>query len=245
MPRTARLIVDNSIWHIFNRGNGKQTVFRQDEDFEHFFYILAYYKVRYQVLLYHHCLMPNHFHLESEIKEGKILSQFMHDVTQTYTNYHHEKYQTVGFLWQGRYKNMVVENGDYHQKLGGYIERNPVRTGLVAEPGQWRWSSYRFYAFGEPLGVSVKIDGVKKWASLVDADPLYKEFGKTAAERQENYREFITGMDDEAIRKSFGLRERKLVIGSTEFKEKIRDFFREKGIEIDLRPRGRPRKNSS
>lgn len=64
----------------------------------------------------------------------------MHDLTMTYSRYHHQKYQTVGYLWQGRYKNMIVEEGGYHQKLGGYIERNPVRAGLVTNPGDWKWS---------------------------------------------------------------------------------------------------------
>ncbi len=244
MPRIVRLIVDNSIWHVFNRGNAKREIFHCDEDFEHFLYILAYYKARYEpeIKFYHYCVMPNHFHLEPEIGNGKVLPQFMHDVTQTYTNYHHEKYQTVGYLWQGRYKNMIVEKGDYHQKLGGYIERNPVRAGLVVDTQDWPWSSYRFYAFGEPIRLKIKIGGVEKWVDLVDEDPYYQGFGSTPAGCQENYRQFIRGMNDELTKKELGLEEKKLVIGSTGFREAMRDFFKKKGIEINLRPRGRPRK---
>lgn len=242
MPRVARLIFDEAIWHIFNRGNGKQIVFHDDEDFEHFIYILAYYKAQYGFKLYHHCLMPNHFHLGPEVKEGKILPKVMHDISQTYTKYHHEKYQTVGYLWQGRYKNMIVEKGDYHQKLGGYIERNPVRAGLVKDPADWKWSSYRFYAFGEPMRVKIKIGEEKRWVDLVDEDPLYQEFGQSPAERQKNYQAFILGMDDEVVRKYLGFGERKLVVGSKGFKEKMQEFFARQGKKINLRSRGRPRK---
>jgi len=245
MPRVARLIIDNSIWHIFNRGNAKQEIFHQESDFEHFRYILAYYKVRYgnNFKLYHHCLMPNHFHFEAEIKEGRILPKIMHDITQTYTNYHHQNYRTVGYLWQGRYKNMIVEKGDYHQKLGAYIERNPVRAGLVERPEDWKYSSYRYYAFGKPIGVYVKVGGVKKWVSLVDEDPFYLELGSTPGERQKNYRQLVGSLDDEIVREELGLKERKLIIGSTGFKEKMAEFFRKKGIEVNLRPRGRPPKS--
>jgi len=186
--------------------------------------------------------MPNHFHLEAEIKDGRILPKIMHDITQTYTTYHHQNYQTVGYLWQGRYKNMIVEKGDYHQKLGAYIERNPVRAGLVKRPEDWKYSSYRYYAFGEPIGVYVKVDGVKKWVSLVDEDPFYIELGSTPEERQRNYRQLVGSLDDEMVREELGLKERKLIIGSAGFKEKMAEFFRKKGIEVNLRPRGRPPK---
>lgn len=244
MPRIARLIIDNSIWHVFNRSNAKREIFRDNEDFIRFLYILAYYKARYEpeIKLYHYCIMPNHFHLEPEIRQGKILPLFMHDITQTYSNYHHKKYQTVGYLWQGRYKNMIVEKGNYHQKLGGYIERNPVRAGLVEDPKDWPWSSYRFYAFGEPMRLKIKIGGVERWVDLVDEEPYYQEFGLTPTECQKNYRQLIEMMDDDLTKKELGIKEKKLVIGSTAFQETIRNFFKKRGIEINLRIRGRPRK---
>jgi len=208
MPRIARIIFDNAICHIFNRGNAKQTVFHDDEDFEHFLYILAYYKEKYGFKMYHLCPMPNHFHFEWEIPQAKILAVAMHDITFTYTNYHHRKYKTVGYLWQGRYKNMIVEKGDYQLKLGGYIERNPVRAGLVERPEDWRWSSYMFYAFGEPMQLWIKFKGSRKLVNLIDEDPIYQGFGQSATERQKVYQEFILAMDDEKVREELGLVER-------------------------------------
>jgi putative transposase len=209
MPRIARIVFDNALLHIFNRGNAKQIVFHDDEDFEHFLYILAYFKEKYGFKMYHLCPMPNHFHFEWEIPQAKILSPAMHDITQTYTRYHHQKYQTVGYLWQGRFKNLIVEKGDYQLLLGGYIERNPVRAGLVERPEDWRWSSYRFYAFGEPMRLWIKVNGMKKCVDLIDEDPIYRNFSNDPAERQKLYRQFISAMNDEVVRQELGLVERR------------------------------------
>lgn len=242
MPRTSRLTLDNAIFHVFNRGNSKQETFHSSEDFEHFLYIVAYYKAIHGFQLYHFCFMPNHFHFEPKIIRAHTLPKAMHDITQTYTNYHHQQYQTAGYLWQGRYKNMLVEEGNYHQKLGGYIERNPVRADLVKKPEDWQWSSYRFYAFGESIRMPVKIEGVKRWVNLVDEDPMYQEFGRTPKERQENYRTFILAMDDGKVKKELGMGERKLLLGSDKFKQKMTRFFEDRGARLTPRPRGRPRK---
>jgi len=209
MPRTARIIFDNAICHIFNRGNAKQEIFRDEEDFEHFLFILAYFKEKYGFKMYHLCPMPNHFHFLWQISKAKILSQAMHDITQTYTKFHHQKYQTVGYLWQGRFKNMIVEKEEYLLKLGAYIERNPVRAWLVKKPEDWKWSSYRFYAFREPMRVWVKIEGILKPVDLIDEDPLYKNFSQNPIERQKIYREFIYSLNDNEIKEEFGLKERR------------------------------------
>jgi putative transposase len=209
MVRAPRLKIDNARYHIFNRGNQKQVVFHDDQDFDAFLSILAHYKLKYKFKLYHLCPMPNHFHLELKINRAEIMPKAMKDITLSYTNYYHQKYATVGQLWQGRYKSMIVEEQEYADKLGGYIERNPVRAGLVKEPGEWRWSSYRFYAYGEPLRVLTKWLGEEKEVDLIDEDPIYKEFGSMPAERQKNYREFIRELDDGRIKEELGLVERK------------------------------------
>ena len=209
MPRVARIIFNNAICHIFNRGNAKQEVFHDEEDFKHFLYILAYFKEKYRFKTYHLCSMPNHFHFLWQISQAKVLSQAMHDVSQTYTKFHHQKYHKVGYLWQGRFKNMIVEKEEYLLKLGAYIERNPVRAGLVKKSEDWRWSSYRFYAFGEPLRVWVKIEGILKPVDLIDEDPLYKNLSQNPIERQKIYREFIESLNDEEIKEEFRLKEKR------------------------------------
>ncbi len=210
MSRTARFKINNAINHVFNRGNQKQVVFHDDQDFETFLSIIAHYKLKYGFKIYHQCLIPNHFHFEFMIENAEVLPKAMRDITLTYSQYYHRKYGTCGQLWQGRYKNMVVEKEKYANRLGGYIEQNPVRAGLVTNPGQWKWSSYRFYAFGEPLRIlTTNMKGEKVWVDLIDEDPMYAGFGETSAERQKNYREFIGSLDEEEIKKELGLEEKK------------------------------------
>jgi len=114
----------------------------------------------------------------------------MQGIALSYSRYYHAKYKTIGYLWQGRSKKVEIE--DYAMQRGGYIERNAVRAGLVKDPGDWKWSSYRFYAYGEPMQIPlVKSDGTKKWIDLIAPDPCCEEFGLNSTERQKNYREFI------------------------------------------------------
>ncbi len=204
-----RLKIDNARQHIFNRGNQKQTIFHNDQDFESFLSIIAHYKLKYGFNIYHLCVMLNHFHLDIKFKEAAIMPKAMKDVALTYTNYYHHKYGTVGQLWQGRYKNMVVEEERYADRLGGYIERNPLRAGLVKNPGEWKWSSYRFYAYREQLRVRTKRNGKEVLVDLIDEDPLYKQFGATDSERQENYRKIVFEINDDKARKYFGLAEKR------------------------------------
>ncbi len=154
--------------------------------------------------------MPNHFHFEFMIEDAEILPRAMKEITLTYSQYYHRKYDTVGQLWQGRYKNMVVQDEKYFDKLGGYIERNPVRAGLVGDPGEWKWSSYRFYAYGELFKVlTTDLRGEKIRVDLIDEDPIYKNFGSVEIERQKNYRKFIGELNDEELTKELKLIKRR------------------------------------
>jgi len=73
---------------------------------------------------------------------------------------------------------------------------------------------------------------------------IYQGFGSSPAEQQKDYREFILGMDDEATRQELGLEEKKLIIGSPQFKEKTTEFFKKRGLDLTIRPRGRPSKKA-
>lgn len=242
MPRGRRLTLDNGIFHIINRGNARQDIFHDDEDFEKFLYILARYKDKFGFKMYHFCLLPNHHHFEWEIPKAQILSKAMQRISLSYSRYNHAKYQTVGYLWQGRFKNMIVEKEDYAIQLGAYIERNPKRATLVTDPGDWKWSSYRFYAYGEPMRVYIsKENGVKKWIDLIDQDPFYDGFGETLIERQKNYQEFVLGIEDDKIRKRLLFQDGG-VLGSEKFKKDITTITEKLGMLVKPKKRGRPPK---
>ncbi len=236
MPRGPRLTLDNAIFHIINRGNGRQEVFHDEKDFETFLSVLAHYKDIWGFKMYNFCLMPNHFHLLWEIQKAETLSRAMQAITLSYSRAHHARYKTAGYLWQGRFKNMIIEKDNYLLSCGAYIERNPKRAGLVARPEEWRWSSYRFYAFGEPIKIPIiKIGEGKKLIELIDENPLYKDFGKSPGERQRNYRDFVIEMDNEETKEKFSFRD-KGILGGEVFKKKLEEM----GLKVEAGRRGRP-----
>jgi len=218
MPRGPRITFDQAIFHIINRGNARQTVFKDNDDYWIFLKILARYKDIFKFKMYHFILMPNHLHLLWEINQAEDLSRAMQGIALSYTHYHHFKYRTVGYLWQGRFRSMIIDKDNYLMACGGYIERNAVRANLVSDPKDWPWSSYRVYAFGEPLRVQCWKEN--KFVDLVDINPSYEEMGKDVFEREKNYQESILSMDDKVWKEKLRFQDEG-VLGSEDFRRKI------------------------
>lgn len=151
MARIARKYIAKKsfIFHVLNRGNAKQIVFRQPEDYEYFCQLLRRYKNQFKFKIYHWVLIPNHFHLEIELINNKLLSKIMAGITRAYVHYHHRKYDSSGYLWQGRFKSQPIQKSNYLITCGRYIERNPLRAGMVKLPWTYEWSSCKFYVLGD------------------------------------------------------------------------------------------------
>ncbi|MBU0502878.1 MAG: transposase [Candidatus Omnitrophica bacterium] len=142
MPRIARLTMDNTAYHIITRGNQKQCVFREPADYEKYLYLLQKYKQRFKAKLYCFCLMPNHIHLLMDVPIKTSLNKIMRGLNLSYTRYFNEKYNTVGHLWQDRFKSKIIQKDSYLLQCIEYVENNPVRASLVTQIGRHRWSSY-------------------------------------------------------------------------------------------------------
>ena len=150
MPRTARVFIDNACHHITSRGNQQQEVFYDEWDYDYCLRLIHKYKVKYGCLIYGYCLMNNHVHLILESPLGmKAMSLFMHGLNQSYAMKFNNKYQKVGHLWQNRYKNFIVLKDRYLINLITYVEFNPVRAGIVSNPEDYPWSSYRSRMLGQ------------------------------------------------------------------------------------------------
>jgi len=150
MPRIARIFVENACNHITSRGVQKDPVFRSESDFVNYLNIIHKQKIKFGCCIYSYCLMPNHIHLVLESPFGiKAMSSFMHSLNQSYAMRFNSKYNRVGHLWQNRYKNFIVLKDDYLIRLISYVELNPVRAGIAANPEDYPWSSYRARVFGD------------------------------------------------------------------------------------------------
>lgn len=227
MPRTARIIIPNAPHHILNRGNNKEVIFFDDEDFKFFLRQIKKYKEKFKIKIYHYCLMPNHYHFLIESESSQNLAKFMHGLMLVYAQYVQRKYGKIGHVWQGRYKSSLVDKEDYLIRCGYYIEDNPRRAGLVKDLKDWSWSSYQFYAYG-------------KFDPVIDTDPEYFKLGETSIERQLNYQERITGVQDEKWLKSIRGQLDQGILGSQKFVKEMTKKFKIKLVRVGRR--GRPPK---
>lgn len=153
MPRGPRIVIENCCYHIINRGNQKQSIFIDDNDFITFLELLRHYKRKFGFKLYAYCLMPNHFHMVIQLKDSQKLSLTMQSLSQTYTIAFNKKYNKTGHLWQARFKSMCIQMDTYFIDCINYIENNPVRGGLATSPRNYPWSSYSERVFGNKFGL--------------------------------------------------------------------------------------------
>lgn len=143
MPRTAREVEDDVVYHVHNRGNADQRVFQKDADYLAFLKLVEEIKSVHGIDIYAYCLMPDHFHLLVKAVRGEDLSRGMHWLMTTHVRRYHQHYRSKGHLWQGRFKSLKVAGDEEFLTLTRYIEGNPVRAGLVDTAQNWVWSSHR------------------------------------------------------------------------------------------------------
>jgi len=221
MARCARLISFDLPMHIMCRGNNRQVIFRTEEEKMYFRHLLHKLKGLNGVHIYHYCLMNNHIHLIIRLDPGADLSRFLKRVLLAYYSFFRNRHGYVGHLFQGRYKSIIIDTQGYLIQCGKYIELNPVRAGLVFGPGDYRYSSYLYYAEG-------------LYDALVTPDPSFASLGRDEATRRSLYKNLF--IDDTMIN-SEKLRSQ-LYLGSEAFIILMEDRF---GIRnVALTP-GRPR----
>jgi putative transposase len=133
------------LYHVITRGNQRQEIFHDDQDFLYYMKSLGNYKERHRFLLYAYVLMQNHVHLLLETKEIP-LSKILQGINQRYTMYFNRRYQTVGHLFQGRYKAILCDKDEYLLTLVRYLHYNPVRAKVTQVPEEYPWSSAQHYA---------------------------------------------------------------------------------------------------
>jgi putative transposase len=180
MPRAARQVDQNGIYHVICRGNNKSMIFHDENDRLFYKALLKDTKNRLPFRLLHYVLMGNHVHLLIALEPAGPLSNIMKKISQSYAEYYCRRYGHVGHVWQGRYKNLHVNRDSYLLACGIYIEMNPVRANITASPGEFPWSSYKHYAFG-------------RRDELVDDDPLYSALGSNNEQRRVSYQRLCAG----------------------------------------------------
>lgn len=186
MARLARIRSTGIPQHIIQRGNNRQVCFGGADDFAAYAHWLEESSRKYRVAIHAWVFMTNHVHLLVTPETDTGISRMMQTLGRHYVRYFNHTYRRTGTLWEGRFKACAVDAVDYLLVCQRYIELNPVRAGMVNNPSEYAWSSYR----ANGLGQSIKL-----WTP----HPIYVELGSTAAERATAYRALFVGQIDTAL----------------------------------------------
>lgn len=178
MARPLRIEFPGALYHVTSRGDRRERIYEDDTDRQRFLDILGEVVSRYRWLCHAYCLMPNHYHVVVETPEAN-LSQGMRQLNGVYTQASNRRHGRSGHVFQGRFKAILVERETYQLELSRYVVLNPVRSGMVEQPGEWAWSSY-----------NATIGSAPKPAWLT-TDTLLSAFGKQRRRAQKHYEAFV------------------------------------------------------
>jgi putative transposase len=136
-----------------NRGVSRGAIFEDDADRRYFTDLVKDYRDACGASVYHWAWMDTHYHMLAEVV-FENLRAFAGGIQQSYVQYHHKRHRSSGVFWQGRFKSRPVEVGEYLIRCGRYIERNPVRAGIVDDAWDYEWSSAAAYVLGSSDGLT-------------------------------------------------------------------------------------------
>jgi len=172
MARIPRVVVPGIPHHIVQRGNRRQRVFFCEEDFRFFIRLLKKYSQEFGLTIWAYCLMLNHFHLLAIPLEASSLSEIMAVVNQKYALAVNLREDWRGSLWQGRFYSCPLDH-PHSIATARYIERNPVRAGIVERPDDYPWSSARAHFDGASdslVGPSPITEEIWDWKSFISIE---------------------------------------------------------------------------
>lgn len=182
MASAPRLFEIGGYSHVYNRGNRKQQIFLQRRDYERFLEKVVEYKKKSLVKILAYCLMPNHFHFLLQQLAPNAISKFLSNLCNSHSRYFNIKYETVGSLYQGRFKAKTVDKDEYLIHLSRYIHLNPVDLfnvsgkGIIDQLLGYPWSSLPTY-----------LSGIRN--EIVDTEVILSYFSKKNP--VEDYKNFV------------------------------------------------------
>jgi putative transposase len=212
MPRPPRIQFEDAFYHVYSRGNRREPLFLDDQDYFQFERFLVEAVERLAVVVFAWCLMPNHLHLLLQTPNANV-AEFMRVLLARYAKYFNWRHGLSGHVFERRYNAIVCDKDAYFLELIRYIHLNPYRVkGLpLANPGAWKWSSHRYYAGLKPPSA------LKKGLS----DGLLR-FGGEPAKARERYAAFLADGLKNGNWEDFFRPKSELYLGSDSFVEAIK-----------------------
>ena len=223
MPRRPRIILPGAAHHVTQRGNNRQAVFHSSDDRRFYLDLLARHAAHNGTRIQGYCLMTNHVHLIAVPERAGSLARTLGGTHSEYALALNHAHGRSGHVWQNRFFSCPL--GESHLLCAlRYVELNPVRAGLAAEPAGWLWSSARAHT------VERAVDPVLDGACL-------EYFGRwDYGEWREILSAAVSGRDGDSIRRATYTGE---PLGSREF---VAALERQAGRRLQVLARGRPPK---
>ena len=176
--------IKNHYYHVYNRGNNRQQIFIDKENYHYLLNLLQRYQDQFDVRIIAYCLMPNHYHFLLMQSGDSSISQFLKSTFQSYVQAFNKKYEQTGRLFEGQPKANLIDNDAYLLHICRYIHLNPVESKIVSDIEDWPYSNYL-----EFIG--------KRNGKLFEST-----FLRNFYQSSENYQEFVLEYLNEKLRYS-------------------------------------------
>ena len=206
MARPLRVEYPGAWYHVMNRGAGRRSIYKNDDQRRYFLSLLQDTHARFNAEWHAYCLMGNHYHLLLRTPDGN-LQRIMRHINGLYTQYFNRSERKDGPLFRGRYKAILVDAQNYWLQLSRYIHRNPLEAKLCKSLSQYRWSSYRAYT------------GVDKKPDWLNINYTLKAIAKRNA--QEKYKAYVSKSVDEDIAEFYRKKKTSPILGDDQFKARV------------------------
>lgn len=219
MARPLRIQFTGAWYHVMHRGANCQAIYLDDQDKRHFINIFTEIVIIYGVEIHAYCLMDNHYHFVIHTPRGN-LSEAMRFLNSKYTQIFNLRHSRDGALFRGRYKAILISAQDYLISVSRYIHLNPVEAGIVKNPLQYKWSSYKYY-----LGCNACPD----WLTTLE---IKKRFGKRCFKQQ--YRKYVENSSASENQDLYNSPHWIPVLGSKEFCEQILEKLKSESLSAEI-----------
>ena len=202
MVRIARVEAVGQPHHVIQRGNRRQKVFIRDGDQGEYLKILKLQGELFGLEVWAYCLLENHVHLIVVPQREGALVEGIGETHRLYTRMINFREKWRGYLWQGRFKSFPLDER-YLFAAVRYVERNPVRAGIVAKAEDYAWSSARAHVYKEKDLILVRFfleKEIRDWSRYLQEDEpagelkLIREHGQTG--RPLGGKEFIGQLEN-------------------------------------------------
>ena len=147
MARKSRTSIISSFVHVMVQGINKEFIFEENQNKKKYLNLLFSNIKKFNVDIISDCVMDNHSHLVFHFKEIEEISKLMHIINTLYAKWYNDKYDRVGYVFRDRYKIEEIQDLHHLYSCIKYVHNNPVKAGIVENPLDYKYSSYRDYMY--------------------------------------------------------------------------------------------------